>query len=348
MPCPFGYTAAQEGEEVDAGDEVAGKTDSAKKDKKDKDDVSWFYKNQMKADEEAKKHKLKKVEDSKQRLERIMASKRKQVEYNDDFPEYISIASSELSELDSDVHSLRSLRSCAESWIEDAGYKAPAEAWLKFAAPTTLAVIAFCLLQAHSVFLLYDKVSGNAVNKHWVAWSLWVALGFSVCLALLYYSASTRSKRLMLVTQVGLVAVYTVLAVMTAAMCTNPTQLDSQYVSATCASRSKMRSSDALLCKAIQAVGRDMASAFPWFIAGCVAMAVSAVTLASLGLWYVFELAFIEKKAAKHMKRHRHHKHRIPWHKIKVVGPVTNCGSGEAAAHGRKGAKSSGKCPMMH
>ena len=38
-------------------------------------------------------------------------------------------------ELDSDTHSLSSLKSCAESWIEDAEYKMPAEGWVKFATP---------------------------------------------------------------------------------------------------------------------------------------------------------------------------------------------------------------------
>lgn len=42
--------------------------------------------------------------------------------------------SGELSELDSDVHSLASLRSCAYSWIEDARYSAPAEGTLRWAA----------------------------------------------------------------------------------------------------------------------------------------------------------------------------------------------------------------------
>lgn len=46
--------------------------------------------------------------------------------------------SGELSELDSDVHSLASLRSCAKSWIEDRAYKLPAENALRWGAFATL------------------------------------------------------------------------------------------------------------------------------------------------------------------------------------------------------------------
>ncbi len=65
-----------------------------------------------------------------------MGAKSKLLEFDSDLD--CSMASSELSELDSDVHSLSSLRSCAQSWIEDVEYKAPAEAWVKFAAPAAL------------------------------------------------------------------------------------------------------------------------------------------------------------------------------------------------------------------
>ena len=49
-----------------------------------------------------------------------MQAKKKLLEFDSDFDdEDGSIHSSELSELDSDVHSLSSLKSCAESWIEE-------------------------------------------------------------------------------------------------------------------------------------------------------------------------------------------------------------------------------------
>ena len=71
-----------------------------------------------------------------ERLEAIMAAKKKLLEFDSDFDdEDGSMHSSELSELDSDVHSLSSLKSCAASWIEDVEYKQPAEGWIKFATP---------------------------------------------------------------------------------------------------------------------------------------------------------------------------------------------------------------------
>ena len=73
------------------------------------------------------------------RLEQIMAAKKKLLEFDSDFDDIDgSMHSSELSELDSDVHSLSSLRSCAQSWIEDVEYKAPAEGWVKFATPAAM------------------------------------------------------------------------------------------------------------------------------------------------------------------------------------------------------------------
>ena len=58
-----------------------------------------------------------------------MEAKNKLIEFEDS--EFGSIHSSELSELDSDVHSLSSIRSCANDWVESADYKTPAENSLK-------------------------------------------------------------------------------------------------------------------------------------------------------------------------------------------------------------------------
>ena len=66
---------------------------------------------------------------------------------------------------------------------------------------------------------------------------------------------------------------------------------------------------------------------------------------------YTFELAYVEKKAAKFKRRHRRRKHTIPWHKIKIVGPVLNCGANSLNKGTGKGTStankaSGGKCPM--
>lgn len=61
---------------------------------------------------------------------------------------------------------------------------------------------------------------------------------------------------------------------------------------------------------------------------------------------YLYELAYIEKKAIKHKRRHKRRKHSIPWEKIKIVGPVTNCGAVKPA--GGKAGATGGKCPIAH
>lgn len=104
--------------------------------------------------------------------------------------------------------------------------------------------------------------------------------------------------------------------------------------------------SQSAVCRAVTAANKALGDAAPWFLTGLVLTSLTTLFLLSLSLWYLFELAFIEKKAAKHIKRHRHHRHRIPWHKIKVVGPVMSCGSGGPKPVNGKGG--GGKCPVMH
>lgn len=141
--------------------------------------MSWFYRNQIKADKEALARKRKKNEEAKAKLEAIMATKHKQLEFADGL-EDMSIASSELSELDSDVHSMASLKSCAESWIEDAGYKAPAEQWVKNSAVTVLV-----RMQAGTC---------NLETCHWNAW-LYDLLSCWMCCTCRLHQGSRRSKR---------------------------------------------------------------------------------------------------------------------------------------------------------
>lgn len=47
---------------------------------------------------------------------------------------------------------------------------------------------------------------------------------------------------------------------------------------------------------------------------------LAALTLAAscAGSWHMWELAYVEKKAAKHKRRRKHRKNAIPWDKIKV------------------------------
>ncbi|PNH03478.1 hypothetical protein TSOC_010441, partial [Tetrabaena socialis] len=142
MPCPFGFTADDEDGDVSVsesgedkpkedepetkgdGDEappapataVKGKGKKAKAKAGplefdfEKDPVSWFYQNQIKSEAEfATKKDALRVE-ARKRLDQIMSKKEKRVEWpsDSDFDE-LSIRSSELSDLDSDVNSLGSL-----------------------------------------------------------------------------------------------------------------------------------------------------------------------------------------------------------------------------------------------
>lgn len=74
--------------------------------------------------------KKKKAKDTRSRMEVIMSAKSKVLEFAHDVGD-LSACETELSELDSDVRSLGSIRSCAESWILESDYKKPAQEWVK-------------------------------------------------------------------------------------------------------------------------------------------------------------------------------------------------------------------------
>jgi hypothetical protein len=119
--------------------------------------VNWFYKSQIQAEENFKRKKSKQQQQYRERLERLMGAKEKHLEFDPsiDFDK-LSIASSELSELDSDVHSLSSLKSCADSWILDAEYKKPAEGWIRAACLQLAWVSPF---EAHGCCFMVHQVS---------------------------------------------------------------------------------------------------------------------------------------------------------------------------------------------
>lgn len=50
-----------------------------------------------------------------------------------------------------------------------------------------------------------------------------------------------------------------------------------------------------------------------------IASAAAMLVLIALGIWYAFELNFIEKKGSKHQRRFNRTKHTIPWDKIKIT-----------------------------
>ena len=81
----------------------------------------------------------------------------------------------------------------------------------------------------------------------------------------------------------------------------------------------------------------------PPLITSCVSLAATALALAGLGVWYVFELTYIEKKANKQKRRSRRTKHSIPWNKIRIGGAAVAASqavaSSQAATEGQAAAE---------
>lgn len=87
--------------------------------------MSWFYQNQIKSEEQFQAKKAELKETARSRLDEIFEKKGKHLIIDSDDDDF-SIASSELSAWDSDVHSIQTLASCANSWAEAAQFTAPA------------------------------------------------------------------------------------------------------------------------------------------------------------------------------------------------------------------------------
>ncbi len=67
----------------------------------------------------------------------------------------------------------------------------------------------------------------------------------------------------------------------------------------------------------------DVGIALRWLTA-----AMLAASLA--GVWHIWELTHVERKADKHRRRRRQRRNCIPWEKIKLenLGPISYCGGG--------------------
>jgi len=310
--------------------------------------VSWFYQNQIKSEEEFQAKKAILREEAKKRLEQIMAAKKKLIEFDSDLDDF-SIASSELSELDSDVDSLSSMISCANSWIEDVQYKTPAENTLKYTASAAMIAAAHCVYQSFNGITTCRKVLGVVLNSTWPTGTFFAAIAMAVFAGLALLAAVRRSKRFLLASLVGCVAVYGACAALVAAMYFEPTKVDSRLKESACARYSSM-DTGSRLCQMLPTIERELDEVMAATLWGSGVMALCCLTTLGIGVWYIFELAYVEKKAMKHKRRHKRRKHTIPWHKIKIVGPVLNCGGGGGGAAAGKaphaGAASGGKCPF--
>lgn len=178
-----------------------------------------------------------------------------------------------------------------------------------------------------SLFISYDfaKAPPGLVNHDLVQIPI-ACVSVSSALALfsasLWSAANRRSRGLLLGSLLGLLLVYTAAAtVMSLFLSKQPLETigaRAMAMSQSCPSRATTSelTTQCALAKGHQAQVADANSHLLWV--GCVGVSVAAVILIGVGIWYTFELAFIEKKAAKHLRRHRRRKSQIPWHKIKV------------------------------
>ncbi|GFR42951.1 hypothetical protein Agub_g3840 [Astrephomene gubernaculifera] len=374
MPCPFGFAGAEDADdegdmtsEEDKSEEEEAKAESSDQNKKEeeekpeagdgaaikkkkkkvdpedltfdfeKDPVSWFYQNQIKSEAEFNKKKDALRAEARKRLDQIMSKKDKKVEWPTDSElDELSIRSSELSDLDSDVDSLGSILSCANSWIDDARYGAPAEKTLVLSSYASLATAAFSMYLSMQAVNTTRKVVGVLVNSIWplAAFLSCVLLGGAFIGALL--SVRYRSRRMLLLSQAAMLLLYSGFLVVMCGVVMRPTVVDPKLRDVACIKYGKS-DQGSRLCKMIPGIERDLAeqmTSLMW--AGGVAATCSLVCLVT-SIWYLYELSYIEKKAIKHKRRHKRRKHSIPWDKIKIVGPVSRCGAGGG-----------GSCPVAH
>ncbi|EFJ43390.1 hypothetical protein VOLCADRAFT_96405 [Volvox carteri f. nagariensis] len=275
-----------------------------------------------------------------------MSKKSKTLEWPSDSDlDELSIRSSELSDLDSDVDSLGSIVSCANSWIEDARYATPAEKTLSFVSYLSLVTIACSLYLAMQAANSVRKVMGVLSNSVWpnAAFLCAALLGGTFIGALL--ATRYRSRRILLISQAAMLVLYSAFLVILCGVVLQPTAVDPKLRDVACVKYSKS-DQGSRLCKMLPAIERNLADQMynlAW--AGGLA-ATSSLTCLTISIWYLHELAYIEKKAIKHKRRHKRRKHSIPWEKIKIVGPVTKCGGGGGG--GAVGSGGGGKCPVAH
>ncbi|GIL60729.1 hypothetical protein Vafri_15257 [Volvox africanus] len=306
----------------------------------EKDPVSWFYQNQIKSEAEFAKKKESLRAEARKRLDQIMSKKDKALEWPSDSDlDELSIRSSELSDLDSDVDSLGSIISCANSWIEDARYGTPAEKSLSFVSYLALVAVACSLYLTMQAVSSVRKVMGVLSNSVWpnAAFLCAALLGATFIGTLL--ATRYRSRRILLISQAAMLALYSAFLVILCGVMLQPTSVDSKLRDVACVKYSKS-DQGSRLCKMLPAIERDLEDQMynlTW--AGGLA-ATCALACITVSVWYLHELSYIEKKAIKHKRRHKRRKHSIPWEKIKIIGPVTKCGGGGGAAAGGS------KCPV--
>jgi len=151
-----------------------------------------------------------------------MMGKSKVLEFDETLSNF-SIGETELSELDSEVHSITSIRSCAESWVLENEYKGPAQSWIVTGLITSLGVSAASVLCAYGVF---STVAGSPVdNLEWARILCAFAVALPATGILFFFAAKRRSKRMLLLVQAMLLALYTASTIVGVNTIVSPTML---------------------------------------------------------------------------------------------------------------------------
>lgn len=377
--CPFGFSAddEEEDEEVLNGEDVRGNGTpglqtkesrkgaseptsqkasgtSKSKDKikvpskfdADADPVAWFYQNQIKSEAEFQQKKDALRTEARKRLDQIMDKKNQRLMWPSDSEfDDMSLSSGELSELDSDVHSLASVRTCAYSWISKANYSMPAEATLRLASIASLVLSVVVAYISFRGAQAVRPVLGVVRHGDWAVYSLLCGLAMAGASSLALLSANWRSRKMLLASQVVMLAMYGAVLVVTVLLWTVPAEVDPRMQHAMCGkwgdNRAPMKDAKSPMCDKLPNIQALMASTNTGLRSWMAAQACACLVLCSLGLWYMLELCFVERKGIKHIRRHKRNRFTIPWDKIKVVGPPLACGAGGGGGRGGGGA-----CPV--
>eukprot|EP00879_Flechtneria_rotunda_P007516 GHRR01007885.1.p1 GENE.GHRR01007885.1~~GHRR01007885.1.p1 ORF type:complete len:262 (+),score=61.44 GHRR01007885.1:282-1067(+) len=218
MACPFGFHSSR----ADSNDLIAADNTSPRRQPADKvkssacpfaggadderfnynkDPISWFYQNQIKSEEEFQANKEQLRQEARTRLDKIFEKKGKHLIVDSD-DDGFSIASSEISAWDSDVHSICTLASAANSWAAQASFKAPARVTLRVVLGITLLMSGYSAWHSLQAMLSINRFWG-IITFGWIpAASLFAAIMVAAAAGTFMYLTDDRSKPWLLAVQI--------------------------------------------------------------------------------------------------------------------------------------------------
>lgn len=151
----------------------------------------------------------------------------------------------------------------------------------------------------------------------------------------MFFSAQRRSRRVLLFALLASLAVFAYVCHLEASLMLMPIAIDNKVHEMACNARAvRMRSSP--LCGNLPRMTTEVQGIARSLFAITSSVGVSAIVLLSLGVWYIWELMTMEKKADKVSRRERRTKNKngssIPWDRIKVIDKKSEVAKGGAAA----------------